>query len=260
MAKRSLTGSRVVLTGASSGIGYALALELVRRGALVLTVARRQTQLEQLKAAADGPGRVEILIADITDYADRQRIISAAQEHFGGLDILINNAGVGALGLFEYADEARLRQIMEVNFFALAEMIRQALPLLKSGNNPLVVNVSSVLGHRAIPRMSEYSASKFAVQGFSDSLRSEFVRLGIDVLVVSPGSTESEFFDNMVETKGEVLWANRPRRTAARVALNIADAIERGRREIIPSHSGRLLVWLNRLVPGIVDHFLAQRT
>ena len=88
---------------------------------------------------------------------------------------------------------------MEVNFFALVEMTRLALPLLKQGVNPIVVNVSSILGHRGVPHSSEYSASKFAVQGFSESIRAEFARLGIDVLVVSPGTTETEFFDRVIE-------------------------------------------------------------
>ena len=94
---------------------------------------------------------------------------------YGGLDLLVNNAGIGAQGRFAEADPARLRQIMEVNFFAPAEMTRAALPLLKQGRRPMIVNIGSILGHRGIPGTSEYCASKFAVQGFSESLRAELV-------------------------------------------------------------------------------------
>src|SRR5204862_1887651 len=117
-----------------------------------------------------------------------------AIREFGGLDALVNNAGIGALGRFDQADEARLRQVMEVNFFAPAEFVREALPHLKAGNRPIVVNIGSVLGHRAVPEKSEYCASKFALHGFSDALRAELAPLGIDVLLVSPSTTTSEFF------------------------------------------------------------------
>src|SRR4029079_8217356 len=118
-------------------------------------------------------------------------------------DLLINNAGVGALGRFEEAGAERLRRIMEVNFFALVEMARLAIPALQQGRRPLIVNISSILGHRAVPRSSEYCASKFAVQGFSESLRAELTRLKIGVLVVSPGTTATEFFDHAVESLGK---------------------------------------------------------
>ena len=111
----------------------------------------------------------------------------------------MNNAGVGAMGPFADADPQAVRRVMETNFFALVEMTRLALPLLKQGVRPIVVNISSILGHRGVPYNSDYCASKFAVQGFSESIRAEFTRLGIDVLVVSPGTTETEFFDRVIE-------------------------------------------------------------
>lgn len=259
MARRNLAGSRVLLTGASSGIGRALALELSRAGAQVLAVARRGELLEQVAASAPGPGKIFPHVGDVTRAESRAAMIADAKARLGGLDVLVNNAGVGALGLFEHADEARLRSVMEVNFFAPAELIRTSLPLLRDGRNPLVVNISSVLGLRAIPTMTEYCASKFALQGFSEALRAEFARLGIDLLVVSPGTTESDFFDNLVEAKGDVLWPGRPRRTAESVAREIVRAMRNGRRAIIPSHSGRMLAWVNRAVPGIVDRVLARR-
>ena len=257
--KRDLHNSRAIVTGASSGIGRETALELARHGADVVVVARREDRLRQLVEQIAALGRtVEPVVGDITDPQTRQRAIDAAQTKLGGLDILMNNAGVGAMGLFADADPERVRRVMEVNFFALVEMIRLALPLLKQGVNPIVVNVSSILGHRGVPHSSEYSASKFAVQGFSEAIRAEFTRLGIDVLVVSPGTTETEFFDRVIEKTAEPNWPKHRPVSAGSVAREIVRAIRAGRHEIIPYRWGRVLCWLNRLSPRLVDGLMAR--
>jgi len=259
MSKREIQGSRAIVTGASSGIGRAVAKELLLRGAEVVVLARREERLAELVAEmASCDGRVEVVAGDITDPAVRQRAVDAAVSQFGGLDILVNNAGIGATGPFECADAKRLRKIFEVNFFALVEMTRAALPVLKQGTNPIIVNVGSILGHRGVPHNSEYSASKFAVRGFSEAIRSELVRDGIDVLVVSPGTTETEFFDSVLENKGEPAWPEHPPVSAASVARRVVWAIRRGRHEIIPYRWGRLLWRLNRLSPALVDRLMAR--
>ena len=119
--------------------------------------------------------------------------MEAVQQETGGLDLLVNNAGVGALGEFAEADPQRLRTVMEVNFFAPAELIRAAMPLLRAGEQPMIVNIGSVLGHRAVPLKSEYCASKFALHGFSDAVRAELADQGIDLLMVSPSTTQRSF-------------------------------------------------------------------
>ena len=162
------------------------------------------------------------------------------------------------MGLFEHADAARVRRVFEVNFFALVELTRLALPLLKKGVRPMVVNVSSILGHRAVPHSSEYSASKFAVQGFSEAIRAEFARHGIDVLVVSPGTTETEFFDSVLERTGEPAWPKHTPISPAEVARRMVEAIRRGKHEIIPYFPGKMLCWLNRLSPGLMDRFMKR--
>ena len=130
----------------------------------------------------------------------------------------MNNAGIGALGRFDEADPARIRRLFEVNFFAAAELIREALPLLKQGTRPIVVNIGSILGHFATPRSSEYCATKFALRGFTDALRAEFAAMGIDVLLVSPGTTESEFFEHVVEETSAPRWAKQRGVSAESVA------------------------------------------
>jgi short-subunit dehydrogenase len=263
MTRRGIAGLRTIVTGATSGIGRALAIELVRGGACVVAMGRREERLRELAASVAAAERFAWLTGDVTKADDRTAAIGLCCQRFGGLDALVNNAGSGALGPFAEADESQLRQIMEVNFFAPAEFIRQALPHLRAGRTPIVVNIGSVLGHRAVPGKSEYCASKFALHGLSDALRIELGREGFDVLLVSPSTTQSEFF--------EVAGKSRPPGGGAAtgvgsssgmpaevVAQRIVAAMRSGRREIILSAGGNLLVWLDRLCPPLADWLLRR--
>jgi len=257
MAKRPIPGLRTIVTGATSGIGRALVVELIGRGAQVVGMGRRGDRLEGLASEVASPGRFRSVVGDVTRREDRAAALETAGREFGGLDALVNNAGSGALGRFEAADEARLRQIFEVNFFAPAEFIREALPLLKRGNRPIVVNIGSVLGHRAMPEKSEYCASKFALHGLSDALRAELAPQGIDVLLVSPSTTASEFFS--VATGQSTRPQNRfGAMRAETVARRAVRAIATGRHEIILSAGGNFLVWLDRLCPPLADWLFAR--
>ena len=260
MAKRQINGARAIVTGASSGIGKAIAEELARQGARLVLVARREARLRELCEQIQTKFDTDCVYTagDIQDSAVRDAALQEAQHTLGGLDILVNNAGIGALGRFEQANSDRLRQIMEVNFFATAEMIRAALPLLKQGRRPIVVNVGSILGHRGIPLSSEYCASKFAVHGLSESLRAEFAPLGIDVLLVSPGTTETDFDTHRIEKLTETPWPEQRGVSPESVARATVRAIRLGRHEIIPNARGRLLCWANRVSPRLVDRFMAR--
>lgn len=253
MAKRSLRDCRIIVTGASSGIGRALAVELAGHGARLVLVARRREKLVSLTAEIADPQQVDAVVGDVAESSTRRQALDTCQRNYGGLDILVNNAGVGALGRFEDATPDRLRRIMEVNFFAAAEFAREAFPLLRQGRDPLLVNVSSILGHRAAPRNSEYCASKFALQGLSESLRAEWTRHGIGVLVVSPGSTRTEFGENLLEDQIEAPLPSRPHTSAEEVAKLAVRAMQRRRNEVVPSFTGRLLLWANRIAPRAVD-------
>src|SRR5258705_4221001 len=151
MARRAISGLRTIVSGATSGIGRELATALIRRGAKVVAMGRRGERLQALASELAAPDCYRFVVGDVTRRQDRAAAIEMAVHEFGGLDALVNNAGIGALGRFDAADEARLRQVMEVNFFAAAEFVREALPTLRRGNRPIIVNVSSVFGHRAIP-------------------------------------------------------------------------------------------------------------
>jgi len=257
MARRSIADLRAIVTGASSGIGRALVVELIRGGASVVGMARRNDRLQELEAEVAAPERFAWFEGDVTSRDNRAAAIELCRQRFGGLDALVNNAGIGALGPFAEADEARLRQVFEVNFFAAAEFIREALPHLRQGRSPIVVNVGSVLGHVAVPGKSEYCASKFALHGLSDALRIELGREGIDLLLVSPSTTSSEFFDVAIGER-EASASRLGTMSPDAVARRIVRAIRSGRREIILSAGGNLLVWLDRLCPPLA-HWLLSR-
>lgn len=250
MARRPpLAGNRVLITGASSGIGAQLAQQLAAANARVLLVARREDRLRAIQEEfAEG---VSILAGDITSPEFRQEIDAWVAANWQGLDVLINNAGIGSVKPFVDSDEECLRDLFEVNFFAPVELIRMLLPRMKGQTAPAIVNVSSVLGHFAASDKSEYCASKFALHGFSDAIHGELHALGIHVLLVSPSTTRSEFFDQQRTSA-----ANSPFRlgamTSERVAQKSIRALQAGRREIILSTGGRLSVWLDRIAPWLM--------
>jgi short-subunit dehydrogenase len=259
MAYRNLSGRRALVTGASSGIGRALSIELARRGADIVLLARREDRLAEVAAEICRLGRRAVpVVGDVTDPAARRRALDSSRGELGGLDILVNNAGIGAHGRFADADPARLRPIFEVNFFAPVELIREAVPLLRDGRQSIVVNVGSILGLRGAPHKSEYSASKFALHGFSEAIRPELAQLGIDVLVVAAGPTDTEHFETLLEERGEMPWGNPPRKPAEIVARSVVRSIERGRHEVITHWTGWMWVFLNRLSPRLVDRIMAR--
>ena len=258
--RRKLNGLRVLVTGASQGIGRALVVEAAKRGCKVLAAARSQPLLDELAAEVRAAGgTLETVAADITKPEDRAAMVSAATRHFGGLDVLVNNAGIGATGHFMDSEPDVLRQIFETNFFGLTETTRVFLPLLKQGVTPAIVNISSVVGRRALPARSLYSASKFAVAGFSEAIRAELAKDGIDVLVVSPGLTRTNFSKNMLEQKARMQMDHMRGMTSAEVAVATLRAMERGTLETTLTFKGKLLVLVNRFAPWVVDFFSKKK-
>ena len=180
-------------------------------------------------------------------------MVDAANRHFGGLDVLVNNAGIGATGHFMDSDPQVLRTIFETNFFGLAETTRAFLPLLRAGTTPAIVNVSSVVGKRALPARSLYSSSKFAVAGFSEAIRAELAKDGIQVIVVSPGLTQTNFSQNMLEAKAKIQLDHLRGMTSEEVAGATLRAIEKGKTEVTLTLQGKMLLLVNRFFPWFVD-------
>lgn len=264
MAKWIPNSKLAVVTGASSGIGRCLCIRLAVEGCRVIAVARRGERLVDLhqeigdRLGGDGEPLLTV-VGDLTEESTRAEIRSRVDSLGGRLDLLINNAGIGGIGPFEEATEARLRRIMEVNFFAPLELTRQLLPRLKASPDAVICNVCSVLGHRAVPDKSEYCASKFALHGWSDALRSELAATTVGVTLVSPSTTKSEFFDVLVESREGATSRSLGSWPADRVATAALSAIKRRRAEVILSVGGKLLVYADRLCPPLMNWLLRKK-
>jgi short-subunit dehydrogenase len=252
-----LTDRRAIITGASSGIGAALARALAAAKVRLVLAARAPEPLEALTRELRSSGAQIVAVpTDVTVPADRQRLIEQAVAAFGGIDILINNAGIGATGAFADASEERLRRLFEVNFFGATELTRRAIPLLRQGNSPMIVNIASIVGRRGLPGYSEYGASKFALVGWSEALRAELARHGIHVLIVCPGPTQTDFNSRMLEDR--LPPQKFKMMSAERCAALIVRAMQQRRNEVAMTFGGRLLLQLNRWLPRLVDRVMAR--
>ena len=241
---------RLILTGASGGIGRFLATQAAARGARLLLAGRKLEVLEELAGPLKARGcDVATLAGDLTNADDMQALIQVAKERFGGLDVLINNAGVSSFGHFATSTEPILREIMEVNFFAPAELMRLAAPLLRRGNRPAIVNVSSMCARRGVPAWSEYSASKFALAGLTEALRAEFARFDIDVLLVVPGLTQTDFASHSLRRDGRMQIDFAGGMPPQNVAESILRGLEKGKSEIVLGREARWLLRVNRFLP-----------
>lgn len=258
MGRRSLHERRILLTGASGGIGRELALQLAPFGAKLLLVARREDALLELADELRQLGASEVIpvIGDVTEGAVQADIVQRIRDNWGALDLLINNAGVSAHGRFEQSSPEVLRKIMEVNFFAAVELVRASIPLLREGEDSLLVNIGSILGHRGIPYNSEYCSSKFALRGWSESIRPELARDGIALMIVSPGTTDTEFFDHLIAKGEKMPWNQHRGLPPEKVATQIISGMQRRRFEIYPNWRGRMLVLLTRIAPWWLDRVM----
>jgi short-subunit dehydrogenase len=257
---RDLQGRRLLITGASGGIGKAVAEQAARAGIRLALAARSAEKLDALARELSAHGAEVIAVpTDVTSPDDRRRLLAAAVERFGGLDALINNAGVGSFGHFAEGTEAILRQVMEVNFFAPAELIRLAIPVLARGRQPAIVNVASMCGRRGLPAWSEYSASKFALCGLTEALRAELVRFGIDVLLVLPGLTGSELARHLLRNEGRMKIDFAGGMPTERVATGILRSLCKNRTETVLGWDARWLLRFNRFVPRLVDYLMRRR-
>ncbi len=249
-----LAGQRALITGASGGVGRAMAVRLARAGVDCVLLARREEPLAETAQLVERLGRRAVpIVGDVADADDRRHALEAAGEELGGLDLLVNNAGVGAHGRFHEADPSRMRKLFDVNFFAVAELTREALPLLKESQLGCVANIGSILAWRGVPHTSEYCASKFALRGWSEAIRPEFGKLGVHVLHASPSTIASDFRSNLIEKLETVPWGNRPGVTPERVAERVVRGVERRRNEVAIAWEDWAVVRLTRWVPWVLD-------
>jgi short-subunit dehydrogenase len=253
----------IAITGASSGIGKALAEEALKRGARVAVCARNIEKLHQL---FPGSGNLLVLKADVSKEEDCQTFIKNIVDKWGRVDVLINNAGITMRALFEDADLSVIRELMNINFWGTVYCTKFALPSIIQ-NKGIVIGVSSIAGYRGLPGRTGYSSSKFAMQGFMEALRTELLHTGAHIMWVSPGFTSSNI-RNVARTADGGTQEETPLEesklmSAEECATRILDAAERRKRSIVMTTQGRLTVWLSKLFPGLTDrliykHFLKE--
>jgi short-subunit dehydrogenase len=251
------------VTGASSGIGAALAQSLCQRGAAVILSARRADALETVRSACAGGARTLIVPLDVADRASIAAAVERVLEHFGQIDVLINNAGISQRGPALEMPLEIDRRIMDVNFFGPVALTKAVLPSMLARRCGHIVVVSSLLGKFGIAHRSAYAASKHALHGFFDSLRAEVHDAGVAVTLVCPGAVQTSASLNALTGDGtpygvmdEYLQRGL---TPAQCAAQIVTAIERKKREIYPARKERFALWLSRYAPGLFSRVIRNK-
>ncbi|MNH79682.1 3-oxoacyl-[acyl-carrier-protein] reductase FabG [compost metagenome] len=249
-----LSEARVVLTGASGGIGLAIATALCASGAQVLAVARHREPLVPLLERY--PGNLSWVRADLTLLSDRRQVLAQAQG-IGGINLLINAAGVNHFAMLEQLDDSEINAMLAVNISAPICLTKLLLPLLKRADSAMVVNVGSTYGSIGYPGYASYCATKFALRGFSEALRRELADTRVSVLYVAPRATNTSMNSPQAQALNDALKANvdDPRSVAAAVIHAIAG----DRRDLYLGWPERFFVRLNNLLPHLVDRSLRRQ-
>jgi len=254
---------RIILTGASEGIGRALALALASRGARLALAARDRERLESLAQECRARGGEALAIpTDVTNQQDLEWLVAETVKSFGGLDAVIHNAGITMWSRFDALQDFTIfERIMEVNYLAPVRLTALTLPHLRQSRG-LIVAIASLAGLTGVPERSGYAASKHAMIGFFDSLRIELAGTGVDVSVVAPDFVVSEIHKRAIGPDGEPLGASpmmqRKIMTADECAARIVRAMEKRQRLLLMSRRGRLGRWLKLLAPAVIDRIAAR--
>jgi short-subunit dehydrogenase len=250
----------VAITGGSDGIGKALVDAFLHNGAKVATCARNNDKLYQLQTSYPGKSLITYM-ADVSNETDCQNFIKQVIEIFGTIDILINNAGISMRALFSETQLETLKKVMEINFWGSVYCTKYALPytLKQKGT---IVGVSSIAGYRGLPGRTGYSASKFAVNGFFESLRTELLDSGVNVMWVCPGFTASNIrnaaLNKNAKPQGESPMDESKMMSAGECAAHILRAIEKRKRTLVFTANDKRTVLLNRLVPSLADKLVRK--
>ena len=250
-----IDGKVVLITGASQGIGAACAAEFARAGARLSLAARTEEGMRK----AGGAGAL-VTPADITTEDGRRRVVDNTLQHFGAIDIVINNAGVGLYSPSWDTPMEEVRRLMELNFFAVIGMNQLVVPHLRAQRSGMVVNVGSIGGKMTLPWLTVYCASKYALGALTDGLRMELRGAGVQAMLVCPGYVTTGFQQNVIKGKApaKVLEGRRFAVSAAECARDIRRGVERGARTVMSPRVGWLLVAAMRLFPSVVEARMAE--
>jgi NAD(P)-dependent dehydrogenase (short-subunit alcohol dehydrogenase family) len=246
---------RVLITGGGSGIGRALAVEAARRGMAVAICGRRAEAIEETVRMLKSPHPALAVQADLTLPEDRRRLAVHLAETWGGLDILVNNAGMLAGGPIEEVGDAALSAVFAINVLAPMALTRDLAPLLRAGRDPRVVNIGSIFGDIPYPLLTAYSASKFALRGFSSALRREWKAHGIAVTYVAPRATRTRALADLAALMPEGTMRVDPPED---VAAYIWKSVGRGAKSVYVPGPERAFVLLQRTFPGLIDRALSR--
>jgi short-subunit dehydrogenase len=248
----------VLITGGTDGIGRALVLAFLRLGANVVTCGRSQEKILALEAEAP-IGKISVINIDISIEKECERLVNHAVKHFGGIDILINNAGISMRGLLEEGGPGIIpviKKVMDINFYGTVYTTTFALPhIIKSKG--VILGVSSIAGYRGLPGRSGYSASKFALQGWLEAIRTELIHKKVHVMWVCPGFTASNIrnvaLNQRGEAQGESPLDENKLMDAQTCAEIIIKAIEKRKRTLVMTFQGKETVFLNKFFPSLAD-------
>lgn len=250
----------VVITGGSDGIGKALTEAFLKKGAKIAACGRNQQKLDKLlHENQDLP--LLTMIADVSKENECKNFINSAIEKFGGIDILINNAGISMRALFKDTDLATLKNVMDINFWGTVYCTKYALNsvIARKGS---IVGVSSIAGYRGLPGRSGYSASKHAVNGWMEALRTELLESGVNVMWVCPGFTTSNIrnvaLNKEAKPQGESPMDESKMMSAEECARHILNAINKRKRTLVLTSNGRQTVLLNKFFPNLADKMVRK--
>jgi short-subunit dehydrogenase len=245
----------VVITGASSGIGRSLAVLLAKEKANVIVCARNEEKLKALVNELRGYGaKANYFVLDICDSKKITEVFSKIIEDNKRVDVLISNAGIGYIGPIESMPDRDIRNVMEVNFFGALNCIKAVIPQMKEQGGGKIAIVSSVVGKRGLVNKGLYSASKFALNGMSESLRIEIEDYGIKTILICPNSTKTPFHENVCwDGKTKKRDCNPLLMSSEKVAKIILKAIKKNKREVVISCTGKMLSIINFLFPKLAD-------
>lgn len=249
------TNKVIVVTGGTDGIGKALVNALMRQGAKVVTCGRNYDKLYQLQTTYAGKSLLAVP-ADVSSESDCKKLIDQATAMFGTVDVLINNAGISMRALFSETDLETIRRVMDINFWGPVYCTKYALPYLIKQKGT-VVGISSVAGYRGLPGRSGYSASKFALQGWMEAIRTELMDSGVNVMWVCPGFTKSNIrnaaLNKDTQPQGESPLDEGSLMSAEECASHILNAVEKRKRTLVLTTQGRETILLNRFLPSLAD-------
>ncbi len=250
----------VVVTGGTDGIGAALVHLLLAKGAKVATCGRNHDKLYQLQAQFPSYP-LHPIVADVSNENDCRNFIESTIAVFGGIDILINNAGISMRALLKDASLEVIRNVMEINFFGALYCTKLALQTIIDRKGS-IVGISSIAGYRGLPGRSGYSASKFALQGWLEALRTELMDSGVNVMWVCPGFTASNIrnvaLNSTGEPQGESPMDEEKLMPADECAKHILHAVEKRKRTLVLTATGKQTVFMNKFFPALADKLVQK--